>query len=233
MIEPHKGDSIISMKKIHIGGLTSYVIEPHSHIKNIVVLLHGYGSDGQDLIGIGDQWKHDMPGTVFISPDAPYPCEISPMGRQWFSLAEYTMPAMEREVVGVWPVLDKYLDDVLAHYTLPDSRMILGGFSQGCMMSLYALPRRNKPCAGILGYSGRLLGENALHDSKNTKTPVHLIHGEADSIVAVDAWDYATKTLEENGYSVTGYTTPGLPHGIDANGITSGADFIKTCLKSD
>ncbi|PCH99357.1 MAG: phospholipase [Alphaproteobacteria bacterium] len=217
------------MKNIKIGDLNSYVIEPEEGAKNIVVLLHGYGASGRDLIGIGDEWKNALPNTIFISPDAPFPCEMAPAGLQWYSLNEYTIPAMEREIVGAWPVLNQYLDAVLKHYGLGDDKMIISGFSQGCMMSLYALPRRKNACAGILGYSGRLLGASALNGANKT-TPIYLIHGEADDVVDRGSWDDATETLETRGYKVSGYTTPRLGHGIDGDGIANGLKFIQSCF---
>lgn len=219
------------MKNYTLANLKTYAVEPDGAPQSLVILLHGYGADGRDLISIGEEWQTNLPNTVFVSPDAPYPCEMSPLGRQWFSLSEYTIPAMEREIISVWPTLDKYLNALLEHYNLTDDKMIISGFSQGCMMSLYALPRRAKPCAGILGYSGRLLGESALEESKNSITPVHLIHGEADNVVPCESWDHATQTLEEQGYSVTGHTTPRLAHGIDMEGIRSGLGFIQNCFK--
>jgi phospholipase/carboxylesterase len=219
------------MKNLKISTLNSYAIEPQEKPKNIIVFLHGYGANGQDLIGIGAEWKRALPHTIFISPDAPFPCEMSPLGRQWFSLSEYTIPAMEREIVNVWPTLDGYLDAVLDHYDLTDGQMILCGFSQGCMMGLYALPRRHRPCAGILGYSGRLLGEKELKTGQNKETPIYLIHGEADNVVPSESWDHATQTLEEYGYDVSGYTTPYLGHGIDPKGISSGLKFVQDCFK--
>lgn len=218
------------MKTLQIGTLNSYVIEPQGMPETIVVIMHGYGADGRDLIDIGAAWAHSMPNTVFISPNAPYPCEMSPMGRQWFSLAEYTIPAMEREIVGVWPILNAYLDAVLGHYNLTDDKMILSGFSQGCMMSLYALPRRAKPCAGILGYSGRLLSLSAIEGGKNTQTPIRLIHGNADNVVPPQSLYHARDTLTENGYTVTATMTPHLPHGIDPQGIQDGLRFIQDCF---
>lgn len=218
----------MKIRSENIGGLQTYIVDPAlgGQPKHIVVLLHGYGADGRDLIGIGADWAAQLPDTVFVSPDAPDPCEMSPMGRQWFSLAEYTDAAMTRGIEQVFPVVDKWLDAVLAHFGLSDKDMVIGGFSQGSMLSLYVAPRRKNACAGILGYSGRLLGNPTNH----TSIPVHIIHGEADQVVPVSSWHDAKKILESNGYTVTGHTTPALPHGIDSEGITSGLTFIQRCF---
>jgi phospholipase/carboxylesterase len=195
-----------------------------------VIFLHGYGANGQDLIGIANEWQSALPDTVFISPDAPQPCEMGGGGRQWFSLAEYSIPAMEREIKTVWPQLEQYIMDVSKHYAIPLNKIVLCGFSQGTMMSLYALPRINKPMAGVLGYSGRLLDEDAFKDGQNKQTPIRLIHGEVDMVVPLVSWSHANEVLTTNGYTVDGHTTPNLPHGIDAKGIASGLEFIKSIL---
>lgn len=212
-----------------IGGLNTYIIDPVSGGKpqHIVVLLHGYGANGQDLIGIGAEWAPSLPDCVFVSPDAPFPCEMSPMGLQWFSLQNYTDAAMTVEIQKIFPILSQWLDGILAHFGLTDDKMILSGFSQGCMMSLYTATRREKPCAGVLGYSGRLLDAPQNHGGQ---IPIHLIHGEADQVVPVSSWHDAKKTLESNGFKVTGHTTSALPHGIDMGGIESGLKFIQSCL---
>lgn len=219
----------MNIRSENIGGLPTYIVDPVSGKTpaHIVVLLHGYGADGRDLIGIGADWAQNLPDTVFVSPDAPSPCEMSAMGRQWFSLREYTDAAMTREIEQVFPVVNAWLDAVLAHFGLQDKDMILSGFSQGSMLSLYVASRREHACAGVLGYSGRLLGNPVNH----TAMPIHLIHGQADQVVPVSSWHEAKKTLEGNGYNVTGHTTPALPHGIDMEGITSGLAFIQSCFK--
>lgn len=213
-----------------IGGLNTYIVDPASGGKPscIVVLLHGYGADGRDLIDIGAGWAASLPDCVFVSPDAPALCEISPSGRQWFSLKDYNDAAMTIEIEQAWETLDRWLDAVLEEFRLNDKDMVLGGFSQGCMMSLYTAMRRKNPCAGIIGYSGRLLGGGmATHNA----IPIHLIHGEADTVVPVSSWHDAKKALESHGYTVSGYTTPHLPHGIDMKGLQSGLDFIRSCLE--
>jgi len=219
----------INVRSEDIGGLPSYIIDPVSgdRPRHIVVLLHGYGADGHDLIGIGTDWAPSLPDTVFVSPNAPYPCEMSATGYQWFSLHDYTDSAMTREIEQVSPLVNTWLDTILTHFNLKDQNMILSGFSQGSMLSLYTGTHRGRACAGILGYSGRLLGNPTNH----TAVPIHLIHGQADQIVPVSSWHDTKKTLEKNGYKVTGHTTPALPHGIDKNGIISGLAFIQSCFK--
>ena len=137
--------------------------------EQIVVLLHGYGSNGQDLISLAPYFAQKLQNTVFISPDAPFPCEIG-FGYQWFSLAEYTPEKLLEGTQGAHPILDSYLDNLLEEYNLSNNNIALVGFSQGTMMSLYTGLRRKSPISGILGYSGALIGAETLKndDKKNT-----------------------------------------------------------------
>lgn len=197
--------------------------------KSIVLLLHGYGSNGQDLIGLAPYWAPGLPDTVFVGIDAVEPCEMG-FGYQWFSLQSRMQADMQRGAEAAAPVLNRYIDDLLKKYDLTDDRLALVGFSQGTMMSLYVAPRRPKPLAGVLGYSGSLLGGEALAGAGIQKTPIHLVHGDADPVVAVGAWHHAMKTLQEAGFKVEGSVTPGLEHSIDDRGLTDGLAFLRRVL---
>ena len=194
-------------------------------------MLHGVGSNGQDLIGLAPYLSPPLPDVLFLSPDAPHPYDMAPFGRQWFSLREYTPAAMLAGITETAPLLNAYIDDILAEHGLEDSDLALLGFSQGTMMSLYAAPRRAKPIAGILGYSGALLGGEELGSPSIHKIPVCLIHGEADSVLPVNRYQDAKRQLENAGFTVEGMTVPGLPHSIDETGIRKGADFLKRIFR--
>lgn len=198
--------------------------------KRLVVLLHGLGANGQDLLSLAPYWEHALPDTLFAAPDAPFPCDMAPVGFQWFSLQDWSDAAMRRGVEEAAPLLQAYLDQLLDAHNLGDKDLALVGFSQGTMMSLYTGPRRAHKIAGILGYSGRLIGAEGLAGAVIQKPPIHLIHGEADPIVPVSAYAQAFEKLQENGFDVTGHTTPGLPHGIDQEGIENGLTFLRRIL---
>ena len=194
--------------------------------KQIIALLHGYGSIGRDLISLAPYWKDAAPDALFISPDAPFPCEMGGGGHQWFSLAERTPEKYLAGVKQAHPILDAYLDEALDEHKLTNKDLILVGFSQGTMMSLYAGPRRKEPIAGVLGYSGALFGADGL--ANTNKPPIHLIHGESDDVVTIEKYHHAVKHLTDNRFNVSGHTTPNLTHSIDGAGIESGAAFIKS-----
>ncbi len=198
--------------------------------KSLVVCLHGYGSNGQDLIGLAPEFADALPDTLFVSPDAPFQCEAG-FGFQWFSLQNWTPMAMLAGAEKAAPILNRFLDTLLEENGLTPDRLALVGFSQGTMMSLFAAPRRDKPIAGILGYSGALLGgESLIGNASVQKCPVHLIHGDFDSVVPVAAYYHATATLRMAGFDVTGSVTSGLTHSIDRKGISDGADFLTKIL---
>ena len=131
--------------------------EPGSSAKALVVFLHGLGADGDDLISLGSMLAPVLPDTAFVSPHAPFPCDMAPMGRQWFSLQDHEPDNMLAGVRAVAPRLNAFLDAELAKHGLTDDRLALVGFSQGTMTALHTALRRPKACAVIVGFSGALL----------------------------------------------------------------------------
>lgn len=196
-----------------------------------MVLLHGLGSNGQDLISLAPIWAKHMPNTLFVSPDATFPCDMAPMGYQWFSLQEWTEAAMSKGAEAARPLVDNFLDNLLKKSGLKDQNLALVGFSQGTMMSLYVGPRRKTAIAGVLGYSGALLGAGELKTGLVHKIPTCLIHGDADTVVPITAWHQAMANLKHAGFPVEGQVIPGLAHGIDDTGLAAGLSFLRTILK--
>jgi phospholipase/carboxylesterase len=193
--------------------------------KRLVVFLHGYGADGNDLIDIGRHWQRALPDAAFVSPHAPEPCGMSPMGKQWFPLTMRDPSEYWRGCVAARPVLDAFLDAELARHGLMDADMALVGFSQGTMMALHAGLRRRAAPAAVLGFSGLLAGPE--HLGETTARPrLLLIHGDRDEVIPVGLLFAATGALSEAGIPVTWHIAPGLGHGIDPEGLTMGARFL-------
>lgn len=216
--------------------LNAYRFGPMAATKphNIVVLLHGYGSNGQDLISLAPLWAKTMPNTLFVSPDAPFPCDMNPGSQdsfQWFPLTEWTESAMLQGAEIAKPYVDDFLDNLLKMTGLTEDNMALVGFSQGSMMSMYVAPRRKNACAGVLAYSGALIGGSTLNKPDIHKIPTCLIHGDADNVVPVTAWHQAKQQLEAAHFPISGEIIRGLPHSINEQGITMGHDFLKSVLK--
>lgn len=198
--------------------------------KSLVVFLHGYGADGNDLIDLGHQFAPLLPDTAFVSPNAPDPCPGNPFGREWFPLAEINPRKLLAGVRYAAPALDAFLDAELAAQGVEDKNLALVGFSQGTMMALHVGLRRKTPIAGIVGYSGVLAGPEVLAGEMTGAPPVLLVHGEADQVVPVMALHAAAGALGSAKVPVEWHARPGLPHGIDPEGLRLGADFLKRTL---
>ena len=198
--------------------------------KQLVVLLHGYGSNGDDLIGLAPFFAQALPEAEFLSPNAPFPCEMSPMGFQWFGLEDRSPEMKLGGVRMAAEILDGFLDAELAKRGLKDRDLALIGFSQGTMMSLHVGPRRAGPIAGILGFSGSLIAPQLLAGELKSKPRVFLVHGTADQVVPYGALAQAEKALAEAGLEVATESRPGLVHSIDQVGAQKGALFLRQCF---
>ncbi|OWJ57611.1 alpha/beta hydrolase [Inquilinus limosus] len=198
--------------------------------KALIVLLHGVGADGQDLIGLAPHWARYLPEAEFLAPDGPEPCDMAPFGRQWFSLQDRTPAAMEAGLQAALPIVNGFLDQALAERGLTDADLALVGFSQGTMTSLYTALRRPRPCAAVVGYSGALLGAPTLAQDIASRPPVLLVHGEDDGVVPFAAMAAASQALRGAGVEVETLARPGLAHGIDPEGLVAGLDMLRRHL---
>ena len=194
--------------------------------KSLVIFLHGYGSNGADLIDLAPYWASALPDTLFLAPDAPQPCDGVPFGRQWWPLASLTPAARAAGVRVSAPALDAYIDAQLAAHSLSEDRLALVGFSQGAMMALHVGPRRARPLAGIIGFSGMLADPDALAAEVVTKPPILLVHGDRDDVLPVEALHQADVQLKGLGLDVTSHVSSGLGHSIDEPGLQLGAHFL-------
>jgi phospholipase/carboxylesterase len=194
--------------------------------RSLVILLHGYGSNGADLIGLVPYWRAALPDTLFLAPDAPQPCPGAPGGRQWWPLASLSPETLAAGVRVAAPALNGYIDRHLAANGLSEDRLALVGFSQGTMMALHVGPRRTKPLAGIVGYSGMLADPEALANEAAAKPPILLVHGDADTVVPVAAMHRARRQLDALGFEVATQVCAGLGHSVDETGLDLGARFL-------
>jgi phospholipase/carboxylesterase len=196
--------------------------------KQLVVFLHGYGSNGEDLISLAPYWADLLPDAEFISPNAPFPCEQNPFGGfQWFGLEDRSAEMRLGGTRAAATHLDRFLDVALKQRRLDESKLALVGFSQGTMMSLHVGPRRTVAPAAIVGYSGALIGADVLAAEVKSTPPVLLVHGTADPVVPFAALDAAAKALQASGFTVETLARPGLPHSIDPEGLARGGGFLQ------
>jgi phospholipase/carboxylesterase len=150
---------------------------------HLVILLHGYGADGNDLIGLAPVLGPLMPDTVFYAPNAPFPCEGNPFGYQWFPVSRLDPALALAGVRSAAPLVDAFLDEKMAEHGLDESKTALVGFSQGTMMALHVGLRRPRPLAGIVGFSGMLAGAEILKDEIKSRPPILLAHGDSDEML--------------------------------------------------
>jgi len=196
---------------------------------SLIVFLHGYGADGNDLIELGQQWQDWLPDTAFVSPHAPEPCGMSPMGRQWFPLTMRDPSERWRGVTGAKPALDAFLDQELVSHGLTPDRLALVGFSQGTMMALHTGLRRAQAPAAILGYSGVLVGPEHLSEASG-KPPILLVHGDQDQVIPLDALFTSADALGQADIPCQWHLSFGIGHGIDGGGLRHGGLFLAKAL---
>jgi phospholipase/carboxylesterase len=208
-------------------------LEPRSlkSARQLVVLLHGYGADGNDLIELGRAWQDLLPEAAFVSPHAPRPCGQAPMGREWFPLTFRDPDERWNGVNAAAPVLNRFLASELARRQLPPSALALVGFSQGTMMALHVGLRLAQPPVAIVGYSGIFVLPNGAEPAAVTgeivaRPPILLIHGEADDLIPVQAIFQAAQALAALEVPVEWHISRGIGHGIDAEGMRQGGEFL-------
>ena len=194
--------------------------------KQLVILCHGLGADGNDLIGLAPYYAKVLPNAIFVSPNAPFQCDMSPFGYQWFSLQERTEEAMLAGAQKAQPILDAFIDQQLAKYKLTEKNLALVGFSQGTMVSIFTVPRRKIPVAGVVAYSGRLIGNDLMAQEIRCNPPMVMINGDQDELVPVTLQPAAVDTLRALGVKIEGHIRPGLGHSIDDVGIKIAQDFL-------
>ncbi len=197
---------------------------------SLVVLIHGYGSDGEDLISLGKSWAHLLSNTLFVAPHGPVVCEMNPSGNQWFGLRDWDPPRILTEVQALTPSFNRYLDDLLKTHGLPPEKLARVGFSQGAMLALHVSLHRPR-CAGVVAYSGAFLDDPM--ELKIAHPPILLIHGTEDQVLPSSFSQMAEERLKALSVPVALSLLPGLEHGIDGRGLGMGGAFLKEHLYRD
>ena len=197
--------------------------------KQLVVLCHGVGADGHDLIDLAPHWGSTLPDAAFAAPDAPQRYDGAPFGRQWWAIGDRDPARMAAGAAAARPLLDSFIDAELARLGLPADAYALMGFSQGAMMVLYAGLRRATAPRAILAYSGALIAPEALAQRTNS-APVLLVHGDADDVVPAFRSRDAEQSLRAAGVPVQALFIPGLGHGIDPAGLGAGSAALRNAF---
>jgi phospholipase/carboxylesterase len=198
---------------------------------HLVILLHGYGSNGPDLMGLAPYFAKAAPRAQFVAPNAPDPVPMAPGGYQWFPITQLDPRLMEQGVTRAAPSLDRFIDRELERYGLEESRLALVGFSQGTMMALHVGVRRARACAAIVGFSGALVAPGKLAAEAKAVPPILLVHGDRDDVVPLSATFDAADALAEAGYGAQWHISPNIPHSIGPDGIDIASSFIHAGLE--
>lgn len=212
--------------------LKDYTLSPSdgSSPTSAVIILHGYGDSGNGgLLEIGRLWQHALPKTEFLCPDAPFPFEMAPPGyggRQWFSLRSTDPQDIEAGVIHASTYVNDYLDYILDTRKLKPAQVVLSGFSQGSMLSLYVGPRRVDSLAAIIGFSGMLVAADRLPAERKSAPPTLLVHGTEDEVVPFMSMADAENGLRNAHIPVQSVVCPHMGHGIDDRGIRAGLEFL-------
>ena len=212
--------------------LNTIVLEPLSETKpkNAVILCHGYGGDGKDISILASYWKFHLPDTIFICPNAPEKCAASPSGFQWFDLMDQTPDQILSKSIIAEIRLNKLIDEVKEKNDLSANEIVLGGFSQGCMISLQTGIKRKDKINSIVGFSGKII--NTEHLSKNiiSRPNVLLMHGDKDQVVTIDGLLEAKDFFYKNNFPIETKIFKNCEHRIPTEGSSLGLQFIKKHL---
>ena len=212
--------------------LNTTIIKPLSKEspKNAVILCHGYGGDGKDISLLASYWKTYLPDTLFICPDGPEKCDVSPSGFQWFDLMNQSQEQILSNSLIAEIKLNKFIDEVMEKNNLSGNKIALGGFSQGCMISLQTGLKRKNKINCILGYSGKIIDQDHLEKNMKSRPAIILMHGDKDKVVPIDFFLEAKYFFNKNNYKIDSKIFKDCEHRIPSEGSSSGLAFLKKNL---
>ena len=212
--------------------LNTIILEPLSKEKpkSAVILCHGYGGDGNDISILANYWRAHLPNTIFVCPDAPEKCAASPSGFQWFDLMDQTPEQVLSKSLVAESKLNKLIDEVKDKNNLLANQIVIGGFSQGCMISLQTGIKRKDTINSIVGYSGRIIDTEHLGKNIASQPNVILMHGDIDQIVPVNSLLEAKDFFNKNNYKIESKIFKNCEHRIPTEGSSLGLQFIKKHL---
>ena len=212
--------------------LNTTIINPISKQKpkNAVILCHGYGGDGNDISILANYWKNYLPDTIFLCPNAPEKCAVSSVGYQWFDLMDQSKQQILTKSLVAEMKLNQLIDEVKVQNNLQANKIILGGFSQGCMISLQTGIKRKDKINSIIGYSGKIIDTEHLSKNIVSRPKVILMHGDKDEIVPINFFLEAKEFFIKNNYPIELKSFKNCEHRIPQEGSSLGLEFIKKNL---
>jgi len=198
--------------------------------ENAVILCHGYGGDGKDISILANYWKNYLPKTVFICPDAPERCAVSPTGFQWFDLMNQSGDEILTKSLVAEIKLNRLIDEVKTKYNILADKIILCGFSQGCMISLQTGLKREDKINSIIGYSGKIIDIKHIENNIKSRPEIILMHGDKDEVVPVSFLLEAKELFNRINYKIQTKIFQNCEHRIPQEGSSLGLEFIKKKL---
>ncbi len=212
--------------------LNTIILDPLSKTKpkNAVILCHGYGGDGKDISILAGYWRSYLPETIFVCPDAPEKCAASPSGFQWFDLMDQSPEQILSKSLVAEAKLNKLIDEVKEKNNLSADKIVIGGFSQGCMISLQTGIKRKDKINSIIGYSGRIIDKEHLSKNIVSRPNVILMHGDVDQVVTIEGLLEAKDFFNKNDYKIETKIFKNCEHRIPTEGSSLGLQFIKKHL---
>tara|TARA_B100001250_G_C19706778_1_gene747306 strand:- start:123 stop:779 length:657 start_codon:yes stop_codon:yes gene_type:complete len=206
--------------------------EENDEIKNAVILLHGYGGDGKDISLLTLNWKRFLKNTVFLCPNGNEKCEINPSGFQWFDLSTDDDEYILKKSLLAESIIKRFIEEVKSKYNLSNDKIVLSGFSQGCMMSINVGISSEEEYNCIVGFSGKIINKDNLQSRISNKTKIMLIHGEQDEIVSSSFLLEAKDFFERNKINVQTKLIKNCGHHIPIEASSLALSFIKKKLES-
>ncbi|TZG24170.1 alpha/beta hydrolase [Sphingomonas montanisoli] len=196
----------------------------------LVILIHGYGSNGDDLISLAAMIQPALPDAAFVAPNAPSQIPRMAAAHQWWPIETFSMAERAAGAASAAPELDAFVTQELDATGLSSDRLLLVGFSQGTMMALHVGLRRPDPIAGIVGISGMLVAPDRLEADIRSRPPVLLIHGTEDDVVPFRSMDLAATALTAAGVRVETHASPGVAHSVGQDGLVAATEFARRSL---
>tara|TARA_B100001059_G_C17669397_1_gene493693 strand:+ start:26 stop:676 length:651 start_codon:yes stop_codon:yes gene_type:complete len=208
--------------------LDSTIIKPGEDIKikNIIILLHGYGGDGNDISVLSLNWKRHLPNTIFICPNGPEKCPINPSGFQWFDLTRDDPDYILEQSKKAEKKLNEFIDEIKNKFNLENKNICISGFSQGCMMSINLGLTSEKQYSCIVGFSGKIINHEDLKSRKKVSTSTLLIHGDADQVVSPNCMLEAKDFFIRNNIPIEAHLIKNCDHHIPAEASSIALNYI-------
>ena len=212
--------------------LNSTIVNSGSVVNNVIILCHGYGGDGKDISVIASYWKNFLPNTLFLCPNAPEACKVSPTGFQWFDLMDQSNEEILSKSLIAENILNKFIDEVIEKNKLEIGKIALVGFSQGCMISLQTALKRKDQISCLIGYSGKIINKTHLSQNLQSKPNIYLMHGDKDLVVPINSFLEAKEFFLKNKYEIKTKIFTDCEHRIPTEGLSIGLEFLKKNLYS-